>query len=573
MATHGAPRIIETDVVVIGGGSAGAHAALKAHAEGMRVLLVVKGFLGRSGASIFAGNLQLVSIDGQEDLEKFVRIRMRYGSSYLSDAEYLRRVSRYTNAEFFPAMEKRGLYIRRHDDGRLVTSADVKAGNVWAPNQGFSGTFIMELLRKDVLTRRIPLMQETMVTSLLTQGNQVVGVTALDIVRGELFVIRAKAVIVATGPSNYLSTRATGTREQCANGFAMAYRAGAQMQDLEMQWFHASDIAEPRAWMRLHIYPNPMPATEKTIQLYGKDGQMFFHQGMTPQVKQPYYVQLRYLYQQVKAGNARWHGGYYGSYRHIEPEIMQNYSYQTQFFRNIGLDINKDLVELGVTWHMTFGGIRTDIRTMETSLDGLYAAGGVGSHGVGSITFVGHDGTLAAELACERARGMEMPKLDSAQVDGEMRRVMGRCTTRPSDGLLPAQVKTRIRAVMAAKMGYVKTAQGMQEGLDQLAAIRAEAVPRMGLASTSRTWNYDWVDALDVEDMLDICELTIRASLARQESRGYFFREDFPYTDNLNWLVHTVARREGNDIRIDHVSAAQDYRPDHDTDDFLTADY
>ncbi|WP_439685135.1 hypothetical protein MNJPNG_06555 [Cupriavidus oxalaticus] len=341
-------RLVETDVVVIGGGSAGAHAALQAQADGLRVLMIVKGFLGRSGASIFAGNLQLTETRDPEATERFIQIRCRYGSSYLSDQDYLRRVSQFTERTFFPDMEKRGLYIRRHDDGQLVTSGDRKAGNVWAPNQGFSGTFIMELLRKDVLVRGIPLLQETMVTSLLTHEGRIAGVTAYDIVRGEWIVVRAKAVIVATGPSNYLSTRATGTREQCANGLAMAWRAGAELQDIEMQWFHASDIAAPRSWMRLHIYPNPMPNTDKTVRLYGSDREMFFHQGMYPKAKQPYYLQLRNLYHQVRRGNANWTGGYYGGCPHIEPEIMQRYSYQAQFFRQLDIDINEQLVELGV---------------------------------------------------------------------------------------------------------------------------------------------------------------------------------------------------------------------------------
>ena len=226
-----AARTLDTDVVVIGGGSAGAHAALRVQAEGLRVLQVVKGFLGRSGASIFAGNLQLQKTRDPAAEEKFVGVRARYGSSYLNDQDYVRRACRFTEDVFFPEMERRGLYIRRDEQGELVTSADRKAGNVWAPNQGFSGTMIMELLRKDVLARRVPLLQEVMVTSLLVIEGEVAGVTALDIVHGEFFVIRAKAVIVATGPGNYLATRSTATREQCGNGFAMAWRAGAQMQD------------------------------------------------------------------------------------------------------------------------------------------------------------------------------------------------------------------------------------------------------------------------------------------------------------------------------------------------------
>lgn len=566
-------RLVETDVVVIGGGSAGAHAALQAQADGLRVLMIVKGFLGRSGASIFAGNLQLTETRDPEATERFIQIRCRYGSSYLSDQDYLRRVSQFTERTFFPDMEKRGLYIRRHDDGQLVTSGDRKAGNVWAPNQGFSGTFIMELLRKDVLVRGIPLLQETMVTSLLTHEGRIAGVIAYDIVRGEWIVVRAKAVIVATGPSNYLSTRATGTREQCANGLAMAWRAGAELQDIEMQWFHASDIAAPRSWMRLHIYPNPMPNTDKTVRLYGSDREMFFHQGMYPKAKQPYYLQLRNLYHQVRRGNANWTGGYYGGYTHIEPEIMQRYSYQAQFFRQLDIDINEQLVELGVTWHMTFGGIRTNAATMETSIDGLYAAGGVGSHGVGSITFVGYDGTVAAQLAGDRARKMELLPLDGEQVAREAARVESKRVMRPQDGYLPQQVKTRIRAVMADRMGYVKTEASMQAALAELDEIRQTMVPRMGLSTITGHWNYDLVDALDVEDMLEICAITIKASIARKESRGYFFREDYPMIDNGNWLVHSVLSREGDDTRINHVSARQTYGPDEAVDDFLTADY
>ena len=340
-----------------------------------------------------------------------------------------------------------------------------------------------------------------------------------------------------------------------------------------MQWGHASDIAAPKAWMRLHIYPNPMPVTEKTVRLYGANKELFFQQNMHPKVKQPYYLQLRYLYREVQKGNANWQNGFYGGYTHIEPEIMENYSYQSQFFKNIGLDITKDLVELGITWHMTFGGIRTDTHTFASSLPGLYAPGGVGSHGVGSITYVAYDGTVAARQACERARRIPLPPAPQEQVQRELRRLMKHLKPKGEGDLLPAQIKKRIREIMSEKMGYVKSAARMQSALDDLAELRSSMLPRMGLGSASRNWNYDWVDALDVEDMLDVCELTIRASMQRKESRGYFFREDYPFIDNKNWLKHVVATRVGKEIYFDFTPAVQKFGPENETEDFLTADY
>jgi len=252
---------------------------------------------------------------------------------------------------------------------------------------------------------------------------------------------------------------------------------------------------------------------------------------------------------------------------------MENYSYQSQFFEHLGIDIDKEPVELGITWHMTFGGVRTDTHTMASSLPGLYAPGGVGSHGVGSITYVGYDGTLAAEQACERARRRELSPLPDERVQLEQRRVLGHLKVKDEGGLLPVQIKKRIRAIMSDRMGYVKSEPRMRAALDDLADVRERLVPRMGLGSVSLNWNYDLVDALDVEDMLDVCELTIRASMQRKESRGYFFREDYPYIDNKHWLKHVVATRTGDGIAFEFTPAAQKFAPETETDDFLTADY
>ena len=567
------PKFIDTDVVVVGGGAAGAHAALAAHADGLNVLLIVKGFLGRSGCSIFAGNLQLVTAKSPEEEMKWLEVRAKYSGFYLVDQDYVRRANRYTASVFYPEIERKGLYLRRNAEGNFVTNKG-RASNVWAPCQGFSGVFVMEILRKEILAKRIPLLQETMATSLLTKDGQAVGITAFDIVTGEFIVVRAKSVIIATGPSNYLATRSTATREQCANGFAMAYRAGVQMQNLEIQWWHASDIARPKSMMRLHIYPNPMPATAETVRLYNSDREMFFEQGMHPMAMSPYSLQLKHLYRQVKNGKASWHGGFYAGYTHMDTQVMEEYSSLTPSLKRLGFDISKDLIECGITWHMTQGGIRTNLETMESSLPGLYAPGGVGSHGVGTLSFVSYDGSVAAGNAGINARTKPYPGIDEGQIAKEEQRVLSRLREVPRSGYRPTAIKKRIRQVMWEKMGYVKNATQMRAALADIAEIRAKMLPAMGLETSSRTWNYDWVDALDVDDMLDICEATILSSLERQESRGPFFREDYPYVDNKDWLKHTVITHTESGVKIEHVPVELAYiKPKAEREDFLSADY
>jgi succinate dehydrogenase/fumarate reductase flavoprotein subunit len=146
-------KVIDKDIVIVGGGAAGAHAALRAHSEGANVLLVVKGFLGRSGCSIFAGNLQMVKASASPDEEKkWLQVRAKHMGHYLLDQDYVKRANLFTDREFYPEMERKGLYIRRTPDGTILTNVG-RAHNMWAPKQGYSGTFVMQILRTEIFSK------------------------------------------------------------------------------------------------------------------------------------------------------------------------------------------------------------------------------------------------------------------------------------------------------------------------------------------------------------------------------------------------------------------------------------
>jgi len=564
--------VLDTDVLVIGGGAAGSNAALKAAEQGARVAMVVKGLLGKSGCSIFASHLPYHDTSTEQRARDRLRFMVRYYNHYLADQEYCRRMEVYMRTEFFSDLERLGVYWRRDAEGRLM-AIESRTPALVVHKQGASGPIIMDKRRREILRRGIPVYEECAVTSLVTDNGRVVGATVLDYRRGRFFAIAAKSTILATGHSDYLATRATGTREQSADGIAMAVRIGVELANLEIQWWHVSDVLEPRAWMRYHIYPNPLLGTRETSRLYNSEGEIFYEQKThSPGASAPYFEQIRRLAREVMAGKARWDGGYYSGYDHIPAEITRRYQHQAKIWSKLGLDVGKDRIECGITWHMRQGGINVDTERMETSVPGLYVAGGIGCHYLGGVGPCSYDGKVAGEAAAGAAlKGARRPLPDVA-AEAEERRVFSFLRA-ASDGVRPIKAKLHIREIMW-QLGYIKSEQKLQAALAALQQLREETVPRLSLPSTSRNWNTAWMDALDACSMLDACEATVRSALNRKESRGPFFREDYPYVDNENWLCRNIVSRVNGEWRSRTAPIAVPYlAPEKNREPFFEADY
>ena len=532
-----------TDVLVIGGGAAGANAALCAARRGAQVTLVVKGLLGKSGCSIFASHVPYHDASTEQRGKDRLRYSVRYYNHYLTDQDHVRRMGAYMRTEFYDELERLGVYWRRTADGRLLASDNLVPIMV-AHKQGASGIVIMDRRRREILGSGIPVYEECAATSLLQDENgRVIGATVLDSKDGRIFAIMAKAVVLATGHSDYLASRATATREQSADGIAMALRAGAEVANLEIQWWHISDMLKPRTWMRMHLYPNPLLGTKETSRLYNGDGEVFFEQAMhNPGSSAPYVDQIRRLAREVENGKARWDGGYYSGYDHIPADAIHAYQRQSKVWRKLGLDVQHDRLECGITWHMRQGGVNVDPETMRTSVEGLYAAGGIGAHYLGGLGPVSYDGKIAGIAAADEAAERPEPVVPNVALAAEESRLLSFLRT-GGNGPRPITLKLEIRDVLW-RLGYVKNACKLEAALGELQALRDE-LPRLRLESASRRWNTGWGDAIDTASMLDACEATVRSAQLRKESRGPFYREDYPFVDNENWLCRLVLRRVG----------------------------
>src|SRR5436305_7881918 len=198
-------RGASTDVVVGGGGAAGCYAALGLHRRGIKTAIVCKGLVGKSGASIFAGNLVLSGRglgNSEEQARNTSEFLIKYHNQFLIDQTWARGCAHWIETVYYPELEAAGLYLRRDDAGNLVTSPG-KIRSVAANVQGNSGVPFMDLRRKQVIKAGIPWLEETVATALLRKSDGAVGgVFCLNIITGEAVVVAARAIILATGYSD-----------------------------------------------------------------------------------------------------------------------------------------------------------------------------------------------------------------------------------------------------------------------------------------------------------------------------------------------------------------------------------
>ena len=547
-------QILTTDVAIIGGGAAGCYTALNLQKRGIKSIIVCKGLVGKSGASLFAGNLVISGRllgNSETQARNTAEFLIKYHNQFLIDQQWARRCGAWIEQVYYPELEELGLYFRRDDEGNVVTSPGA-IRSIAANVQGNSGVPFMDLRRKQVIRAEIPRLEETVATALMhNRDGHVGGVFCLNYMTSEYVAVQARAVVLATGYSDRLHQRSTGTREMSADGIAMAWRAGATLVNMEMQWWHTNDIADPPSWQRMQVYPNPMLGSEKSAQMINSAGEEFFNQqNDDPLAFGPYTVQLKALAKQVHAGKARYDGGYYAGFNNCDASEVETYTTYGKTFRQLGLKFPEQLVETAVTSHYRQGGIDVDTTTMRSSLPGLYAAGGVSGHSNGLIGLATYDGKVVADGIFAAFESLPDRPISEAECEVERRRLDG-LRSRSQPGITPVKVKEKLRKLMWDKVGVEKSAAGLRSALEDIEEIRLGILPDMSISTRSSAANFEWLDAIDVTNMIDVCELIVHSSLERKESRGPFFRTDFPATDNRNWLVANVLRKLGNGLRFE----------------------
>lgn len=545
----------KTDILIIGAGAAGAAAAIEAGQAGLRVLVLAKGPMGKTGITPlgFTGYSAVTGLDPGDSTELHFRDTVVAGR-YLSDQNLI-EVMTASGGESVKRLIEYGVRFQR-ESGILILRQAPGMSRPRMLRIPAGGKHLIEILRKEVARYpNVQVMADVGVSDLLQNGRRVVGALALDMKNGQLLTVHARATILAAGGKGQLWPYTDCPPESTGDGLLLAYRAGAELVDLEQELFYPTVVIHPAHIRGLEIsYETFLKPGAKILNRLGENiapvGDVL-----------PTRDQLaNQIFKEIKEGRGTERGGVWIDLRDApasDKEHVQTFLPAYKRLKHFGIEITEEPLEVAPAAHTSLGGVRID-QDARTNLEGLFAAGETtgcvhganrlaGQAWLGCIIF----GFRAGKFAALSARENEALPLDRDHVhmaQEELRKFIG-----PGKGhLRPYQVLQQIKSLMWEYVGLRRNAALMKEGLTRIEEVREGTTPHLKV-DPNLGYNLEWVQALRVRSLIAAAEMLTRAALFREESRGTHFREDFPRQDDARWLAHTIIRKEGNQMKVGKV--------------------
>jgi succinate dehydrogenase / fumarate reductase flavoprotein subunit len=556
--------VIDHDVLVIGAGGAGLRAAIEASAQGRRVGVISKSLLGKAHTVMAEGGMAaaLANVDDRDSWRVHFADTMR-GGQYLNNWR-MAELHAKEAPDRVRELEAWGAVFDRTGDGRILQR---NFGGHRYPRLAHvgdrTGLEMIRTLQDHGVHRGLDVYMEYTVIGLLTDEGRAAGALAYDRERGRFSVFRAPAVVIATGGLGRAFEITSNSWEYTGDGYALAYEAGATLQDMEFVQFHPTGM----------IWPPSVRGILVTEAVRGEGGVLLNkdgHRFMFDDIPENYRAQTadsedegwrytqgdksarrppelltrdhvaRCINREVRAGRGSPHGGVFldiawikkhipNSAEHIKRKLPSMYH---QFKQLADLDITEQPMEIGPTTHYTMGGIRVDGDTQMSSLPGLFAAGeaAAGLHGANrlggnSLSDLLVFGKRAGEYAAAFAAQHGAPRIDERQVEAAASRALAPFERGPG-GENPYAIQHDLQAMMQDLVGIVRRESEMREALDRLAVLR-ERADRAGIGG-NREYNNGWHTAIDLGNLLTVSAAIATAAIEREESRGAQFRDDYP---------------------------------------------
>ena len=556
-------RSLTFDAIIIGGGGSGLRAALELAKSGKKTAVLSKVFPTRSHTVSAQGGITcaIASDDPNDDWRWHMYDTVK-GGDYIADqdaAEYM--CSEGPKAVF--ELEHMGLPFSRLDNGRIYQrpfggqSKNFGEGGQAARTCAAAdrtGHALLHTLYQNNLKNNTVFLNEWYAVDLVKNASgDVVGCIAMCIETGEVVHIKSKATVLATGGAGRIYASTTNALINTGDGIGMALRAGFPMQDMEMWQFHPTGI-----------YGAGTLVTEgcrgEGGYLINKDGERFMER-YAPNAKDlaGRDVVARSMVMEILEGRGCGEKGDHVFLKldHLGEEVLgkrlPGIVELSKTFAHV--DPAKDPIPVVPTCHYMMGGIPTNIHgqaiTMDESgndhiVNGLFACGEAACVSVHGANRLGGNSLLdlvvfgrAAGMFIEDALNEGIEYLDASESDIES--AMKRITrwNESEGGESIPELKAELQEIMQTSFGVFREEKNMLEGVDKLALLR-ERIANAYLPDKSNAFNTARVEALELDNLMEVAEATAIAALERKESRGAHSRYDYPDRDDVNWLKHSL---------------------------------
>jgi succinate dehydrogenase / fumarate reductase flavoprotein subunit len=545
-------EVISTDVLIVGGGIGGLPAAIKVKEESpeLDVLIVDKATIGWSGTAPKGGCVFWV-IAPEDDLNKFVEVHVRNIGIYLEDQELLFEFAR----ESYGAVEQLaewGVKVPKDAEGKLATH------HILDPRWSHAAADMDMLLSLRARARKLgaKTLNKVQVVDLLKQGDRVVGAVGFNLIDSRFYIFQAKATILASGGCNYKVERMWSAG--CGDGIAAAYRAGAEMRNAEFGNLHVFVLKDTGMEPRLRRAQDYLlnAAGENISERYNLRGQplevvslaaLLSVDREAAEGRGPIYIDMTEPEPLVSIpGGAEWNRPKFTSFHKRTESKLQKYvpppSPRPEVAANCGGSLSPVKVDHDMRTSLAGLWAIGDTSYMGSGLAGAIPAppGGVrGSGLMNALLGALRAGPTAARFTAEAAP----PKVSHAEVKQLKEEIFA--PIQHNKGLTPTDALYAVQDVVCPlKYSVRRSKERLEEALSKLEEVQ-QRLPKLVAKD-----GHGLLKCHEIKSMAVCAEITFRAALARTESRGWHYREDYPKRDDKNWLKWVIVKQKDGKVAV-----------------------